>query len=761
MNVFALQEQLETVRVQRTRVRGSERVASAADATPTSSDNTASLDTPPNTFEPAPERSLSRMDSFAQLSTTNISEQEIITALHPNSAEYALRTKYLLFMHQILGKGAFGEVFVGRLKDPTSAASCSQNTSSSTSNTGDLFAIKRIDKRRINSKSLSQLMGEVETLSLLSHSNVIRLQEVFQDDDFLWIVMEYARGGDLGKVLKRVGRLSETVARKISMSFLLAIEYIHDKGIVHRDLKPGNCLLTKVPGFMRNDISNSRSSNSTSDAALDRGSGSPKQKKIPSEDLAEEDYDSLKIVDFGFAAMVGRAECLTNFCGTMHYMAPEVIRRDGLNYGKPVDMWSFGVILYLMLSGEFPFANSERICQGKLTFANSEANDNIWTRISPQAKDFVSRLLTVDHTKRLTAQEALRHPWVKFAYSDSDEVSDYPTTKGIWRTHSRWVKTRRFELKFRGAAHAVIFAHRLIFLARLQSMRREGIADISLLRHFPYIVHGTFEPANHVAVSGKRFFGNVAALRRLAEMVGASSTVEIFDVSNNNIDDLGLVQLIVKIAYTHPSLTCLNLENNPIPQLTGRALIRLARSPTHKLNVINVNNTNLGYDTIQQVDGCLKETIRKRLDMSAALSVSSSSMFGSGTFGGGGSGTVSMPGSPDLKSTRILRASTPHDELRSATASPSGSRGHNLFSPVGTRCASPFARLTPTVLLEIGEGDLPSTVLTISRQKQAGSASGNRATPPLKKGSQLPPLTDTEIKARGAGVNAVRQQHRK
>ena len=496
MDVFALQEELDSVRVQR-RPRRDERPSQRKgpgsgplgdgggvedSRGPAAADNS-SFALPDGDQQGVTSGLTIITDSFA-LPTANISESEIMACLHPQSAEYALRSKYMIFMHQIIGKGAYGEVVLGKLKDhqlaspSANALSPSQSMSSfgfsptssphqSSSDSSQLFAIKRIDKRRINQKSLSQLYGEVETLSLLSHSNVVRLQEVFQDDDFLWIVMEYVRGGELGKVVKRVGRLTEGVARKVAMSLLLAIEYIHEKGIVHRDLKPANCLLTKLPAFMREDAGSPLGGSVASPL---RASSDPKGRRNRPEDFSEDDYSSLKIADFGFAAMVGRAECLTNFCGTQHYMAPEVIRRDGLNYGKAVDVWSFGVILYLILSGDFPFSTPEQICQGKVQFASTESNDHIWARISPQAKDFVMRLLVVDPTKRLTATEALRHPWIKFEYSDSEEVSDYPTTKGIWRTHSKWIKTRKFEHRFPGAAHAVVFAHRLVFLARLQAM---------------------------------------------------------------------------------------------------------------------------------------------------------------------------------------------------------------------------------------------------------------------------------------------------
>jgi serine/threonine protein kinase len=513
-----------------------------------------------------------------------------------------------------------------------------------------LYAVKKIDKSRTSHKGLSQLLSEVETLSLLTHSNIVKLQEVFQDQKHMFIVMEYVRGGELGKVLKRVGHFSEMVARKICLGILLAIEYIHEKGIVHRDLKPANCLLTKDTIFssstvfhfaqlhamaMQSEPGNAKDSQQrlslssnvspvTSPVLQSPVLGPPSQRGVAME-FTTDDYAGLKIADFGFAAMVGRAECLTSYCGTMHFMAPEVAGREGTNYGKPVDLWSFGVIVYNLLSGDLPFAGAtteklvDAIGAGIVSFgANPKTGVNCWSRVSPQAKDFIQKLLVVDPNRRLTAQEALRHPWIRAEYTDED-LGDYPTTKGVLRAHSKFSKNRRIRHRLVGCCQAIVAAHRLVYHARLQAMRREGIAEIPSLRNFPFMVHGIFEPPNHVvSASSKRFSSNIPALKRLTEMVAASHTVEVLDVSGNNIDDLGLVQLIVKVSFAHPSLTHLNMERNPIPALAARALIRLARSPTHKLTIINVNHTSLGVDVIAQIDSNLKETIRKRAEAASA-----------------------------------------------------------------------------------------------------------------------------------------------
>jgi serine/threonine protein kinase len=611
-----------------------------------------------------------------------------------------------------------------------------------------LFAVKKIDKSKTSHKGLSQLLSEVETLSLLNHSNIVKLQEVFQDQKHMFIVMEYVKGGELGKVLKRVGHFSETVAKKICMSILLAIEYIHEKGIVHRDLKPANCLLTKDTVFSSSTAFHFAQLHSQATHVMDddhthhqtslSNNVSPVSSPVisapnsaPPFEFTPDDYAGLKIADFGFAAMVGRAECLTSYCGTMHYMAPEVAGREGTNYGKPVDMWSFGVIVYNLLSGDLPFTGStterlvEAIGSGTVVFGpNPRTGVNMWNRISPQAKDFIQKLLVVDPNRRLTAQEALRHPWIRSEYSDED-FGDYPTTKGVLRAHSKFMKSRTLRHRLLGCFQAAVAAHRLVFLARLQAMRREGIAEIPSLRNFPFVVHGIYEPPNHIAsAASKRFSSNIPALKRLTEMVAASHTVEVLDVSGNNIDDLGLVQLIVKVTFAHPSLTHLNMERNPIPALAARALLRLARSPTHKLNIINVNHTSLGVDVIAQIDASLKETIRKRAEAAQAAAV----------YGGMGN----TAGSPIVASSSILR----HDGnalrlglMQSLTAS-----GSLVNSPTGmimhggrlSVAVSPARAMSPS-----GNNSAAATMQYRPPSVLSGSGSGSTAATPSNSSSLL------------------------
>lgn len=472
-------------------------------------------------------------------------------------------------MLEEIGSGAYGTVTKARHKQRAG-----------------LYAIKHIDKKTAGAKGLSEVMNEVETLSLLHHQHIVHLEDVYQDDNNLWIVMDYVPGGELHAALRKHGRFTETAVRRLAINLLLAVEYIHGKGIVHRDLKPANCLLSEL-GDME-----------------------------------------LKIADFGFAVMVGDNLCLTSFCGTMAYMAPEVVMDR--NYGKPVDMWAVGVIIYLLLCGDYPFKESasqslgEVICAGKLSFAGG-----MWNEVSVGAKDFITRLLMLDAAKRMTATEALRHHWVRagmssnhssFAVEEDPNEADSPQTQAKAHKAKLDARRKRLWLFLRAGAMVVIAAHRLVYAVKLNSLRRDG-CDLPVLRSFSYLVGRRYDPPSQSIMARGLCVGNVRALTHLVGLLEASETVELLDLSYNHIDNLDAIQLVAKVATNHPSLTSLNLEGNPIPPLAGRTLQRLARSAP-KLRSINVGNTTLGADMIAQLVQAHKEADKRRQE-TASLNVSS------------------------------------------------------------------------------------------------------------------------------------------
>lgn len=248
---------------------------------------------------------------------------------------------------------------------------------------GHKRAVKMIDVKKFlqfQSKRESQLSlsSEAELLTSLSHPGIVKFYEWFQTSSQLYLIMELMEGGDLLQSILEDGHFVELQARRLFKEVCEAVKYLHDKNVVHRDLKPENILLT------------------TKD----------REEMIP------------KIADFGLARMNMQTRDCKTFCGTPHYFAPEVIntfreRVDGqpVGYGKTVDMWSLGVILYVLLSGIPPFEEEglyEQILEGKYEFDVRE-----WTTVSPEAKELVRGLMTVNPQQRLTIKQAMDIRWLR------------------------------------------------------------------------------------------------------------------------------------------------------------------------------------------------------------------------------------------------------------------------------------------------------------------------------------------------------------
>lgn len=542
-------------------------------------------------------------------------------AVDENSAEGRLRARYIV-SNEVVGRGGYGSVVTGK-----------------TRSSGSVVAIKQINKKKIGAKGISALMGEVQTLSMLNHAYIVRMEEVVCDDSDLFIVMEYVPKGELGRLLKSHGRFPESTVQRIALQLLLAVDYFHSKGIVHRDMKLANCLVSSVA---------KRPSVFSPSALASSGMASPLSMPLslpPSNDDGGGDpVIHVKIADFGFAVMVGDQPCLTTFCGTTTYMAPEVLNRShSVSYGKPVDMWSLGVMIYCLMCGEHPFHGSsttkliEAICAGEFEFRGSA-----WNRASPVAKDFVSKLLVVDPNRRMLAKDGLSHAWIRgamdlndeddrrrdaiqqqvdlgFSFDESDgnfsprlsHVASLMASPSFMQQRKALVRR-----KFRARVLVVMGVHRLLYVLRVEHLRRCH-ADIPILRSFSFLVARHFEPAaqGHMIAAPPTYFnGNVKALHQLTDMLEVSQTAETFDVSSNSIDNLELVQKIVRVTSMHPSLTTLNLENNPIPPLAGRALLRLSRSGI-KLKTINVNNTPVAAEYGAQITQNLRELeLRRRSD---------------------------------------------------------------------------------------------------------------------------------------------------
>ncbi|GES90731.1 putative calmodulin-dependent protein kinase type 1 [Rhizophagus clarus] len=224
--------------------------------------------------------------------------------------------------------------------------------------TKKIFAIKIINKTSLEGRR-DIVMNELNILTKISqgHRYILTLVDYFQSINNFYIVTDVALGGDLINRINQKGCCIEHDAINIVRNIIEAVKYLHDKDIVHRNLKPENIIFR-----------------------------------------TKEDEFDLIICGFHLSRIVG-SEVLNTICGTPSYMAPEIFRNSG--YGKPIDLWSIGVITYFLLFGFVPFDGNYE-----------EIDEKCWEKVSDIAKDFINKLLTINPDSRLTAHQALTHPWL-------------------------------------------------------------------------------------------------------------------------------------------------------------------------------------------------------------------------------------------------------------------------------------------------------------------------------------------------------------
>jgi serine/threonine protein kinase len=249
-------------------------------------------------------------------------------------------------------------------------------------------AVKIIDKSKVE-ESPQLLQNEIDIMAKVNHPHVVGLRAVFDTPSTLFIVMELVQGGELYELIVERKTFSEKDTSHIMGQVFSALEYLHEIGIVHRDLKLENMLL--------ND------------------------KKVL----------SVKVADFGLSKLYS-GQALQTACGTPFYVAPDILL--GTGYGPEVDMWACGVLLYILLSGRLPFhADNDAqlfqlIMEGNLVFKSPQ-----FDTVSSEATDLIRKLLVVDPKTRLTAKQALEHPFIKGADSQSTKPLHSTLVENITR----------------------------------------------------------------------------------------------------------------------------------------------------------------------------------------------------------------------------------------------------------------------------------------------------------------------------------------
>ena len=256
-----------------------------------------------------------------------------------------------------IGKGGFGRVYKVRHK------------------LSNQYRAMKIIKCKADNphNNTAEIIKQINILKTLDHPNIIKVYEFYSTEKYIYIINELCTGGELFNKIVEVKYFTESTACFIMRQLLSAVAYCHDKGVIHRDLKPENIL-------------------------------------IENSEEKDKEYFHIKIIDFGTCEILKKKK-LTEQIGTSFYIAPEVLKNG---YNEKCDLWSCGVILYILLCGSPPFygKNEKEIFQ-KILDGNVNFKHKIWNKISDDAKNLVIKLLQVDPSQRLSAAEALEDEWFK------------------------------------------------------------------------------------------------------------------------------------------------------------------------------------------------------------------------------------------------------------------------------------------------------------------------------------------------------------
>ncbi|XP_077071521.1 peripheral plasma membrane protein CASK isoform X17 [Siphateles boraxobius] len=283
--------------------------------------------------------------------------------------------------------------------------------------TGQQFAVKIVDVAKFTSSpglSTEDLKREASICHMLKHPHIVELLETYSSDGMLYMVFEFMDGADLCfEIVKRADAgfvYSEAVASHYMRQILEALRYCHDNNIIHRDVKP-HCVLL----------------------------------------ASKENSAPVKLGGFGVAIQLGESGLVAGGrVGTPHFMAPEVVKREP--YGKPVDVWGCGVILFILLSGCLPFYGTKERLFEAIIKGKYKMNPRQWGHISESAKDLVRRMLMLDPAERITVYEALNHPWLKERDRYAYKIHLLETVEQLRKFNAR--------RKLKGAVLAAVSSHK-------------------------------------------------------------------------------------------------------------------------------------------------------------------------------------------------------------------------------------------------------------------------------------------------------------
>lgn len=365
-------------------------------------------------------------------------------------------------------------------------------------------AIKMFDKKDLDDEALRCVRREWEINRKLHHPNLVSAYEYSEEEKFIYFVQEFLDGGELFDRIIQKTCYSEGDARDLAVTLLTAIKYCHDRNIVHREIKPDNLLYT----------------NKTDDA-------------------------DVRLADFGCATEAAyntiNDESDKLYASFNEYIAPEILTKK--NYGKPCDMWSFGVILYSLLGGYPPFDDDNiRVQISKIINADVEFHEEYWSAVSPDAKDLISKLLELDMDKRLTVDQALAHPWCK---STAEELAARNLDSNL-KTLKVYRKLRRIK----SAVRAVIAVNRM---RRLMDGIHSAVEEVQMSE-------------NKEAVDGASSFGSQVSGSKRSEGLACTLTSDESSRAKTLHQSIPEVGSKKQCAETDDGLV--SMINNPVDTTT-------------------------------------------------------------------------------------------------------------------------------------------------------------------------------------------------
>ncbi|XP_023202079.1 calcium/calmodulin-dependent protein kinase type II delta 1 chain isoform X2 [Xiphophorus maculatus] len=343
--------------------------------------------------------------------------------------------------------------------------------------TGHEYAAKIINTKKLSARDHQKLEREARICRLLKHANIVRLHDSISEEGFHYLVFDLVTGGELFEDIVAREYYSEADASHCIQQILEAVLHCHQMGVVHRDLKPENLLLaSKLKGA------------------------------------------AVKLADFGLAIEVqGDQQAWFGFAGTPGYLSPEVLRKDP--YSKPVDMWACGVILYILLVGYPPFWDEDQhrlyqqIKAGAYDFPSPE-----WDTVTAEAKDLINKMLTINPAKRVTAADALKHPWICQRSTVASMVHRQETVECLKKFNAR--------RKLKGAILTTMIATRNFSAKSLPNKKTDGVK----INNKANVITSTKEPVPSPALEPQTTVIHNPADGNKESSESANTTIEDEDV---------------------------------------------------------------------------------------------------------------------------------------------------------------------------------------------------------------------------------------